>query len=188
MIKMGGWFMSKSREEYDLLVVMLLAFKKLGGDAVNRCFSAWKEMSDECTSFEYKQHTSDKILFDFIDDLTKDKSTLCIGETEENLHSGILVVKYCLIKGYDIKATILAEYILKQAKIFGFSNIENEAESILENLFVFNETKEDDETDKKIIILNDGENEAKFETLDVIRYKNEEKAYQTNLNGLSKRI
>lgn len=164
------------KEEYDLLIAMLSAFKQLGGDAIKRSLPAWKCMSDECVSFSEMQIESDKILFDFICDLTKEDSTIRIEETEYAFHQGTLLIRYCLIKGYDKYAVTLGKYIYHKAKSKGYTKIMEELMCELKYTIYRKEGETEDmnEFDNNIILNDENGNNAEFEFLDLIVYEEEE--------------
>lgn len=168
--------MCNSKEEYDLLIAMLSLFKQLGGDAVTRSFPAWKKMSDECITFECQRAGAEKILSDFISELTADNSILKIEETEEALYKGVLIVKYCLIRGNEQDALLLANYILKKSEKKNLMDIINEVKCVLGHFCdSSSEEASSDTSEDNIIVLTDEDGiETKFEFLDLIEYQGEE--------------
>lgn len=160
--------MSTTKEEYDLLIAMLSAFKQLGGDAVKWSFPAWKAMSDECTSFFEKQVKSDKILLNFISELTALCSEISIDETEDALYKGVLLTNYYLLKNYNEHATRLSKYLYRKAELYGFQNI------IVKLNDLIGECNMNNELDNIIVLNDENGNEVNFEFLDLIEYNGEE--------------
>ena len=163
--------MNDFKKEYNLLMEMLNAFRHLGGDAAEKSFPALKCMSDECTSFSYKQDKADGILINFINELTKPESEICIEETENALFKGVVLVYYCLLKKYNDSAALLYRHIKQKAEKQGYIKVLNTLNKLKYHLAKKSICETADETDNIVVLDDENGNGVKFELLDTLVYK-----------------